>query len=83
VVVNWLKHYNSDDLDSIDITEFEAVMFLLRAITKFIAVYHQSTRRLEAFLSWAGENGYPPKPPQRLKAACQKNRGQAENTGSG
>jgi hypothetical protein len=59
LAVNWLKHHNADDADPVNITEHEAVVLLLRAITKFIAVYHQSTPRLEAFFAWAEEHDYP------------------------
>jgi hypothetical protein len=59
LVINWLKHYKLDDPERVVISGFEAVIFLLRAITKFIAVYRQSTPRLEAFLTWAREHNYP------------------------
>src|SRR6266404_5200340 len=50
MVVNWLKHYKPEDPDPFSILESEAVSLILRAITKFIAVYHQSTKLMEAFL---------------------------------
>ena len=49
-VVNWLKHYKPEDPDPFVFLESEAVMLIQRAITKFIAVYHQSTKLMEAFL---------------------------------
>jgi len=50
MVVNWLKHYKPEDPDPFSFLESEAANLILRAITKFIAVYHQSTKRMEAFL---------------------------------
>src|ERR1700730_2451159 len=44
LAVNWLKHYNPEDLDPVIIPEAVAVWVILRAITKFIAVYHLSTK---------------------------------------
>src|ERR1700730_9309004 len=49
-VVNWLKHYKPEDPDPFSFPESEAVLLIQRAITKFIAVYYQSTKRMEAFL---------------------------------
>ena len=64
-VVNWLKHYKPEDPDPFVFPEPEAAMLIQRAITKFIAVYHQSTKLMEAFMKWASTYyGYPnPQPP--------------------
>jgi hypothetical protein len=60
VVVNWLKHYKPQDPDPFSIPEAEGVDLIMRAITKFIAVYHQSTKQMEAFMEWASTHyGYP------------------------
>jgi hypothetical protein len=52
MIVNWLKHYKPQDPDPFSFLESEAANLILRAITKFIAVYYQSTKRMEAFLQW-------------------------------
>ena len=60
VVVNWLKHYKPQDPDPFSIPEAEGVDLIMRAITKFIAVYHQSTKQMEAFMELASNRyGYP------------------------
>ena len=41
------------------ISRFEAVIVILRAITKFIAVYRQVSPRMDQFIMWARDNGYP------------------------
>jgi hypothetical protein len=65
LVINWLKHYKPEDPDPVVLSEYDAVMTLGRAITKFIAAYHQSTTLMEGFLQWAVSEGYPL--PSRIK----------------
>jgi hypothetical protein len=70
LVINWLKHYNPEDPDPVEISEFEAVITIERAITKFNAVYHQSSELMEYFLnlarqryhSWGSGNSSVPDP---------------------
>jgi hypothetical protein len=52
MVVNWLKHYKPEHEDPFSFPESEAANLIHRAITKFIAVYYQSTKRMEQFLEW-------------------------------
>jgi hypothetical protein len=60
MVVNWLKHYKPEDPDPFSLPESEAVDLIMRAIAKFIAVYHRSTKRMVAFMEWASTRyGYP------------------------
>lgn len=59
LVINWLKHYKEKDPEPVVISEFEAVIVLQRAITKFIAVYHKSSKHMEGFLEWAQVHDYP------------------------
>src|SRR5688572_25891059 len=47
LVINWLKH--SDGPENATISEFEAVFVIARAITKFIAAYHGSTKGFRDF----------------------------------
>ena len=42
LVINWLKHPVGPE--ELSIPEFEAAVVIARAITKFTAVYHESTR---------------------------------------
>ena len=58
LVINWLKH--PSEHDEAIISEFEATIIIARAITKFIAVYHQSTNEFERFLRWGHEAGHLP-----------------------
>ena len=58
LVINWLKH--SGGPDKVMISEFEATLIIARAITKFVAVYHQSTDKFERFLRWGHEAGHLP-----------------------
>jgi hypothetical protein len=60
-VQNWLKHgkYNGKEVESIGIAEFFAVISLLRAITKFVAVYRRETPDMAEFVDWSRDNGYP------------------------
>ena len=50
MVVNWLKH--PEDPDPFSFLESEAADLILRAISKFVAVYHQSTKLMDAFWEW-------------------------------
>jgi hypothetical protein len=58
LVVNWLKH--PEGPDQLHIGRFEAAAVIARAITKFLATYHQSTLRFEGFLRKAYEDGVIP-----------------------
>lgn len=58
LVINWLKHPGAPENATID--EFEAVIVIARAITKFVAVYHQSCEPFEAFLRRGHEVGHLP-----------------------
>jgi hypothetical protein len=57
-VINWLKHPGEPELANI--TELEAAFAIARAITKFIAAYHQSAERFERFLRHVHESGVLP-----------------------
>ena len=61
LVINWLKHSKENDPEEAQITEFEAVIVIARAITKFVAVYHQSSQPFEDFLRWGHEAGHIPR----------------------
>ena len=59
LVINWLKHHCQPDTATIG--EFEAALVIARAITKFVAVHHQSCKSFEDFLRWGHEAGHLPK----------------------
>lgn len=59
LVINWLKH--GGEFETATIAEFEAVFAVGRAITKFVAVYHQSCAPFEGFLRFAHAQGHLPK----------------------
>ena len=59
LVINWLKHPAGPE--PVNISEFEATLTIARAISKFIAVFHQSTRRFDEFLRWGHKAGHLPK----------------------
>jgi hypothetical protein len=40
-----------------ELFEFEVVISLMRAITKFVAAYHQISRRMQDFDDWCVEKG--------------------------
>lgn len=58
LVINWLKHPTGPETATI--TAFEAAFVIARAISKFIAVYHQATMRMHEFLTLAVEEGHLP-----------------------
>lgn len=53
---NWLKH--NKEPDEIGISEFDVVTALLRATTKFHAVYGEPTEIMKAFLAWVKREGF-------------------------
>lgn len=58
LVVNWLKH--GENYAEVTLTEFEAAMMILRAITKFIDVDHQLSPVMDDYIEWARGKGYYP-----------------------
>jgi len=59
LVINWLKH--PFEPDTATITEFEGAITIARAITKYVAVYHQSCQPFEEFLMWAHSKNHIPR----------------------
>jgi hypothetical protein len=45
--------------DELDIKELDSVIVVVRAVTKFQWKYRQSTAKIESFLLWSHERGYP------------------------
>ena len=54
-VRNWLKHDKPPD--EIEIFEFEVALALMRAVSKFRAVYGQASAPMDAFVEWTREKG--------------------------
>jgi hypothetical protein len=54
----WLKHYSADKPDEIRIEEFDVVIALVRATSKFIAFYGHSSGEIEAFVEWVRAHNY-------------------------
>lgn len=52
-VRDWLKHCNPKEPEEMDIYEFEVVVAILRATTKFFAAYQEKPIKIEAFDNWA------------------------------
>jgi histidyl-tRNA synthetase len=57
---NWLKHPNGPE--NATISEFEVVLTISRAISKFVAAYQSSSREFEDFSKWAVAKGHIPRP---------------------
>jgi hypothetical protein len=54
-VRNWLKHLIPPD--EIQITNFDAALALVRAITKFKAVFGESSPTMDEFADWIRQKG--------------------------
>jgi hypothetical protein len=55
---DWLKHNTLQFPDSIEIGEFEAVVFTVRAITKFNGKFKETSRPISDFAKWCVREGY-------------------------
>jgi len=55
---NWLKHWDENKPDEVEISTFDVAIALMRAITKFIAVYEKTHPEFEAFFKWCEAEGY-------------------------
>ena len=57
---NWLKHHTGPD--EIEITEFDAGFAILRATTKYKAVFGETSPAMDEFSDWVRQKGgLPPK----------------------
>jgi hypothetical protein len=61
-VRDWLKHPTPQWGDELNVAEYDAVTMTLRALSKFQYEHRQSTPRIEEFLDWCREHGYPSRP---------------------
>jgi hypothetical protein len=55
---NWLKHPTEDLSDERQIDEFETVIMLIRATSKFIGKYRKGSSEMEAFIEWCRAHNY-------------------------
>ncbi len=53
---NWLKH--KKDEEYINIREFEVVLAIDRSVSKFIAVYKNTTKNMDIYFQWRKIHGY-------------------------
>lgn len=68
--VTWMKH-PSGDFDR-EITQFDAVLTISRAIQKYVAAYQETHVRFEDFSAWAVAKGHMPRPltEKSAEASC-------------
>jgi hypothetical protein len=59
--ITWLKH--SGGPDGAEISEFEVTLVIVRAISKFAAVYKTQSGLMSDFVKWSFEKGHLPAPP--------------------
>jgi hypothetical protein len=55
---DWLKHWSEDKPDEIEISEFLAAIAVMRAVSKFYAVYKKSSVEMQSFGKWCRERKY-------------------------
>ncbi len=58
--INWLKHPNPPDVAIIG--DFEVAIIIVRAISKYVAVYKSGSPTMKDFVTWAFERGHLPTP---------------------
>src|SRR5262245_43435097 len=55
---NWLKHNDPQKKDEHYISEFEAIVSLVRAVSKYHAAYQDETEETVRFVDWARSMGF-------------------------
>ena len=55
---DWLKHATAQSGETREITQFEAMIMIIRAVYKFTARYNEATRDMEHFYEWCRREGY-------------------------
>jgi hypothetical protein len=58
--ITWLKH--SGEPEDAKISEFEVTLIIVRAISKFAAIYKTQSGLMTDFVKWAFEKGHLPVP---------------------
>lgn len=57
-VRDWLKHFHQSKPDEIEIRLFDVAISVMRATTKFIAIYEKSHPEFQEFFEWCEVEGY-------------------------
>jgi len=65
---DWLKHATAQSGEAREITQFEAMIMIIRGIYKFTARYNKATRDMEHFYEWCRREGYTAPNQQSLVA---------------
>lgn len=60
---DWLKHCHQSKPDEIEIRLFDVAIAVMRATTKFIAVYRKSHPEFREFFEWCEAEGYKARSP--------------------
>lgn len=55
---DWLKHWNDEKPDKIEISEFGVAIAIMRAVSKFYAVYGKASKEMHGFGDWCREKKY-------------------------
>jgi hypothetical protein len=55
---NWLKHWDEDKPEEVEIIESLVAADVLRAITKFYAVYGKGSNEMQEFWKWCVDKKY-------------------------
>jgi hypothetical protein len=58
--ITWMKH-SSGAFDP-EVTQFDVVLTIARAIQKYVAIYQETHGKFEEFSRWAVEKGHIPRP---------------------
>ena len=58
--INWLKHPLEPDDELIP--EFEVAVIIVRAISKFHAVFKEESQPMRVFINWTFDQGHLPRP---------------------
>jgi hypothetical protein len=64
---DWLKHTTPQLGETRGIAEYEAWVMLVRAVSKYYAVFHEEAKNVNRFVEWSKARGlpkfkYPPRP---------------------
>jgi hypothetical protein len=71
--INWLKH--PEGPNAAKISEFEVTLVIVRAISKFAAIYKQQSGLMSDFVKWAFEKGHLAVPDDQSSLAGAANKG--------
>jgi hypothetical protein len=55
---NWLKHWDEDKPDEIEMSELLVAVDVMRAISKFYALYGKASDKMQEFWKWSVDKEY-------------------------